>query len=463
MEENQEKKLRGQLPNKDNKCYCQRCQKWLNATTMFYTYKDKSKPQVCKKCLTAYIDNFDPSTFVWVLQKMDVPYIPSEWNIIRDKAFADDPYKMTGLSVLGKYLSRMRLLRFKDKTFADSEAMVAELEGKAAEKTKQQLEEQKRFEESLKKDLDAGIITQAQYKTYMSTETLKEQLPPLNADAVVGFIEPPPAAKGKKNAAAGGTTSAPAPTSYQQALKGVMNPFQQKNFIPQDELPDPGEDLTKEDRIYLAMKWGRLYSPAQWVSLQKLYKQFIQSFDIQGAARIDTLKLICKTSLKLNEAADVGDIDSFQKLTRVYDTLMKSAKFTQAQNKNSDSDNFNSVGAIVDFIEAKKGSIPRYSIDEPRDTVDTVLEDLKRYTRNLIYEDKALAREIEKYLQQKKISEQMEKEAALEEKDKAFQLSQEQYLQYKDSIQQMKKYDDYVTEEQLEKDYEMRRIRRKDE
>lgn len=57
----------------------------------------------------------------------------------------------------------------------------------------------------------------------------------------------------------------------------------------------------------------------------------------------------------------------------------------------------------------------------------------------------------------------MEKEATLEEKDKAFQLSQEQYLQYKDSIQQMKKYDDYVTEEQLEKDYEMRRIRRKDE
>ena len=54
----------------------------------------------------------------------------------------------------------------------------------------------------------------------------------------------------------------------------------------------------------------------------------MDSFDIQGAARIDTLKMICKTSLKMNEAIDCGDIDSYQKLSRVYDSMMKSAKFT---------------------------------------------------------------------------------------------------------------------------------------
>jgi len=59
----------------------------------------------------------------------------------------------------------------------------------------------------------------------------------------------------------------------------------------------------------------------------------MNSFDIQGAARIDTLKMICKTSLKMNEAIDSGDIDAYQKLSRVYDSLMKSAKFTEAQNK----------------------------------------------------------------------------------------------------------------------------------
>jgi len=34
----------------------------------------------------------------------------------------------------------------------------------------------------------------------------------------------------------------------------------------------------------------------------------MDSFTIEGAARIDTLKMICKTSLKMNEAIDIGDI-----------------------------------------------------------------------------------------------------------------------------------------------------------
>ena len=56
-----------------------------------------------------HIDNFNPDTFLWILEKMDVPYIPEEWNSLRDKAFAKDPYKMNGMSVFGKYLSKMRM------------------------------------------------------------------------------------------------------------------------------------------------------------------------------------------------------------------------------------------------------------------------------------------------------------------------------------------------------------------
>ena len=98
------------------------------------------------------------------------------------------------------------------------------------------------------------------------------------------------------------------------------------------------------------MKWGRLYKPSQWVALEQLYNEFMNSFDIQGAARIDTLKKICKTSLKMDEAIDSGDIDSYQKLSKVYDNLMKSAKFTEAQNRDKDSNNIDSASAIVDFV-----------------------------------------------------------------------------------------------------------------
>ena len=46
---------------------------------------------LCKKCLTMHIDNFNPDTFLWILQDMDLPYIPEEWNVLRDRAFAKNP------------------------------------------------------------------------------------------------------------------------------------------------------------------------------------------------------------------------------------------------------------------------------------------------------------------------------------------------------------------------------------
>jgi hypothetical protein len=34
----------------------------------------------CKKCLTRHVDNYNPDTYLWILQEIDVPYIPDQWN-----------------------------------------------------------------------------------------------------------------------------------------------------------------------------------------------------------------------------------------------------------------------------------------------------------------------------------------------------------------------------------------------
>jgi hypothetical protein len=52
---------------------------------------------------------------------MDVPYIPVEWNVLRDKAFAKDPYKMNGMSVIGKYLAKMKLKQWNKYGYKDTE------------------------------------------------------------------------------------------------------------------------------------------------------------------------------------------------------------------------------------------------------------------------------------------------------------------------------------------------------
>ena len=72
----------------------------------------------------------------------------------------------------------------------------------------------------------------------------------------------------------------------------------------QDDFED---DLTDEDRTYLRLKWGKTYRPEEWIRLEQLYNEMMDSYDIQTAGHIDTLKLICKTSLKANQLIDIGD------------------------------------------------------------------------------------------------------------------------------------------------------------
>ena len=72
---------------------CMKCGKTMKEDN-FYTYKDGTKTELCKSCLTMHIDNFNPDTFLWALEKLDVPYIEQEWNTlsIPKKPLGDEWY-----------------------------------------------------------------------------------------------------------------------------------------------------------------------------------------------------------------------------------------------------------------------------------------------------------------------------------------------------------------------------------
>ena len=418
----------------NDKIICQRCGKKM-APINFYTYRDGTKCQMCKACLTAHIDNFDPSTFEWILQKFDVPYLPWQWNVIRDRAFAKDPKKMNGMSVIGKYLAKMKgLHQYSKDHYADTQRLIKQRQQEMARQTQLEKQELEKFQAQLKVKLSEGKISLAQYQTLMSTESQHDEYENQNSHG---------------NVITG---------QQYDTFSNVANPFQQQNFLSQQEV-DPGAQLSKEDKLYLALKWGRLYRPAQWVALQQLYNQFMSSFDIQGAARIDTLKMICKTSLKMNQAIDQNDIDTYQKLSRVYDSMMKAAKFTQAQNKDKQGFSIDSASALVDFVQAHAGQIPKYECKQPQDLVDKIILDLKEYNKNLIYQDKALAQEIEKYLQEKRISEQMkrEKQQARLAGEEVI-IKDQDYIDFKEKQNEMVQHDKNLNDQSLQEEYLKRRV-----
>ena len=379
---------------------CQKCGKVMDEG-QFYTYKNGTKTELCKKCLTMHIDNFDESTYLWLLEKMDVPYVPAEWNSLRDKAYAKDAEKMNGMSVFGKYLSKMKLKQWKEYSWADSEKLQAEAAAKAENNGVEKNEE---FEAELQAKYEAGEISEAEYKTLMSV---------------------PAQMKAEEDR--------PAANPY----LGPDNPYNEQEMFPEEELPDPSAELTQEDKIYLAMKWGRMYKLAEWVELEKTYNEMMDSFDIQDADTKNTLILLCKTTLKANQALDSGDIEGFQKLSKVQESLRKSAKFTAAQNKEKKDDFIDCVGELVLMCE-KEGFIPRYATDIPQDKVDITLKDMQNYTRKLITQDLGFGQQIDDAL--KKIQRQKELEAQADA-DEPEKLSTEDYENYFNEIEEQKDKD----------------------
>lgn len=373
--------------------YCEKCNKTMSGDQFYSSnnlekYPNDGKMTMCKKCLTLHVDNWDPETYLWILQEIDVPYIPDEWNKLL-ASYGKDKRKTTGMTILGRYLSKMKLKQWKEYRWADTEHL--------------QNVANKKMEEAMKKQgYDRAQIDEAIERASVPVPEGEIPMPDFNSYAGPSY-------------------------------------FDQQNGFAQDDLEF---DLTDEDKLYLRLKWGKTYRPEEWVALEKLYNEMMDSYEISTAGHIDTLKLICKTSLKANQLIDMGDIEGFQKMSKVYDTLMKSGKFTAAQNKAESGEYVDSISELIMICE-KDGFIPRYYTDGPQDKVDYVIQDLQDYTHTLITEEMHLGALIEKAV--KKIEEDRLKELEDEiddlDEDEAFE--RELFSKHDDEEMSLDDYRDF--------------------
>ena len=334
------------MPGETKHYFCSKCEHTFKGTE-FYTsnnlekYPNDGKLNLCKKCLTMHVNNWDPATYLWILQDIDVPYVPKEWDALMIK-HAKDKSKLTGTTILGRYLAKMKLKQYSDFRWKDSE-LLQELENK---RTKETMRAQ---------GYEAADIAAVLARSQIVIPEGELVAPP-----------PPPE-------------------------------IQVETF--QEEEEEDALDLTEEDKLSLRLKWGKGYRADEWVWLEQLYNEMQESYDIQSAGHEDTLKLVCKTSLKANQLLDLGDIEGAQKAVKMYDGLMKSGRFTAAQNKAESGEYVNSISELVLLCE-KEGFIPRYYTDGPQDKVDKVILDTQKYVHDLVTEEMGLGNLIENAFRQ---------------------------------------------------------------
>ena len=360
---------------------CQKCNRFLNIDQFYRSRNLEAYPPegylpVCKKCFTMHLNNWEPSSITPLLEIMDVPYIPEEWEALLQR-YGQDPKKTSQTAIFGRYLSKMKLKQFSDYRFADSERILEERE--------------KQKQIAAARD-ESYRLRYAAIQDGNVLDKVNADISLLSDDEILELFPQ---------------------VEYQQQLQQGFLGAQQFQQVPQE--PSVEDQIPIEDKMKLSIKWGKTYTVNEWLTMERMYRDMLESYEIKTASHLDYLKMICKTSLKMNQSIDVNDFEGYNKLAKVYDSLMKSAKFTAAQNKTESENEFQAVSELILMAE-EEGFIPRFDISVPQDIIDATMRDMERYLNTLVREEQGLGNLIEVAISQMKREEEAnaELEAALE-------------------------------------------------
>lgn len=330
----------------------------------FFKMKTGVRADMCKVCLTMHIDNRKIDTFLWILEMFDVPYIEKKWVEMSNKIYLKDPAKFGPGSVIGQYLRSMNMAQYKEYGYADSDKLNfadKKIDQEAAARREQQgINEE--YEQDLLDKLESGEISQAEYDTLTRTNVVGET---------------------------------PTPT--------FVTPFIDFS-LDENEI---AAQLSQEEMQYLMLKWGGHYKPSEWVAMEEMYNRYAGEFEL-NVDREETLKKMCRTSVKMDQSLDIGDVSAYKAYSAVMKDLRTSGKFTEAQNKEDKVRYLDSIGELVALCEKEGGIIEQYKFDPdeyPQDKVDFTLKDLKAYTYNLVTNELGLGDLIESYIKKLEESE----------------------------------------------------------
>lgn len=422
---------------------CERCGRKM-LEVKFYTDKEGKRYLICKDCLTRNIDNKKQSTFDWILKVFDVPFVKNLWLDLCKRSYRRDPDRFGSGSVIGNYLKVMKTPAYIGYTYNDAELATRdynarngyelntinkEKEEQFIQEAKKKLEdenldpiEREKLEQLIQPDLypDASelekMVPQSRYDKYYSKEAQerkqkkkeeKERKRLIQERVEKEFAEEEARAAEKEK------DEEPSEDllDYEAALAAEGIEVHSKNDVQKflDTLNQDraltqekriSDSLTEDDVNMLSVKWGSDYRPSEWLRLEEMYRKYTNEFEM-NVDREEVLKMMCKTSLKMDQALDEGNIADYTKLQSAFDALRKSGKFTEAQNKDKQDKYLDSVGELVAAVEKQGGIIPQfdYKFETTQDKVDFTLKDMQSYTYNLVRNEMGLGNLIETYIQ----------------------------------------------------------------
>ena len=356
---------------------CTMCGKERRIDTEYWTRKDGSKMDICKKCAGTNVDIKKPETFLWILKEVDVPFIESLWVNVCHKQYNKDPNRFKPPSVLGVYLRVMRTETYKTYHYEDTLGL-----------NKAHLDAKNRRRELEREGSDDNVSDTVEDLSDVQADKDKKPEPQITESLLEQAV---------KNA-----------LSKERPDKPIDAPPVER-FTPIITIDEQSilDDMTENEKQTMALKWGESFAPSEWLKMEDMFSKYCGEYEM-SVDREETLIAMCKTNINMQRCLDSGDAASASKFSSMFDQLRKSGAFTEAQKKEGKEKYLDSVGELVAAVEREGGIIPQfdYEFEVPQDKVDITLRDMKAYTYNLVKNEMGLGTLIETYI--KKLEEDME-------------------------------------------------------
>lgn len=322
------------------KYFCLTCKKTLSEREFFKTgRKDKYPAGIlphCKTCVTMGVNDTDPATFLPILKEINIPYMPGEWRALLAKKDA------RGASILGKYVSKMRLNQYKKYSWVDTERLVAS--------------ESESILAALRQETDSESEAEEKFEAMMSMQDIAESHARQNAGSAV------------------------VPDNM-VSLYGLTPQTSKYN-------------LTQEEINELKLTWGDDYTEDQYLQLEQLFTDMRTAYVIHDPIAISNAKMISKMTVKMNKFLDIDDVESASKMSRQLDLFIKTANLAPVQQKDRQQTTF-AISQMAFLVEREGGFIPTFYMEKPNDKIDQLLRDMENYTQMLVTGESQLGSMIE--------------------------------------------------------------------
>jgi hypothetical protein len=136
---------------------------------------------------------------------------------------------------------------------------------------------------------------------------------------------------------------------------------------------------------HLKAKWGN-YTNREIIEMEHTYQEMLLANDISTPQHRKQLQFYCKLSMLMDRALQEKDFSTFEKLSRQFDTLIKSSGFRPIDRKSSDeASGMRNFSTIFQEVE-RNGFVPpiNTSLVENQDIVDRTIYYYLNYVRKLV-------------------------------------------------------------------------------